>query len=185
MAFCNEMLGSILDSGQRRWRTRRSRTSAWLTCPLPKAEGFFSGGWILVSQRLLEYNAWASIGSSGLDFLVLLSIFFFLAKIFLPVPWISDSRRLSPRIHNASTSWKKGPFLYTIWKVKFWSKNSILTKPQHFHEFFTQIFLPMFLVKSKLSTAKKSKTTTFSRVFHPKKIDNFLGKSILNFWTKN
>ena len=32
----------------------------------------------------------------------------------------------------------------------------------------------------------KSKTTTFSRVFHPKKkIDNFLGKSKLNFWTKN
>ena len=30
-----------------------------------------------------------------------------------------------------------------------------------------------------------SKTTTFSRVFHPKKIDHFLGKSKLNFWTKN
>ena len=108
MAFCNEMLGSILDSGQRRWRTRRSRTSAWLTCPLPKAEGFFSGGWILVSQRLLEYNAWASNRILFLDFLVLLSIFF-LAKIFLPLPWISDSRRLSRRIHNASASWKKGP----------------------------------------------------------------------------
>ena len=27
-------------------------------------------------------------------------------------------------------------------------------------------------MKSKLSTAKKSKTTTFSRVFHPKKPDN-------------
>ena len=40
-------------------------------------------------------------------------------------------------------------------------------------------------MKSKLSTAKKSKTTTFSRVFHPKKIDNFLGKLKLNFWTKN
>ena len=47
---------------------------------------------------------------------------------------------------------------HTIRKVKFLSKNSILTKPQHFHEFFT-----IFLVKSKLSTAKKSKTTTFSR----------------------
>ena len=40
-------------------------------------------------------------------------------------------------------------------------------------------------MKSKLSTAKKSKTTTFSRVFHPKKIDNFLEKLKLNFWTKN
>ena len=58
-------------------------------------------------------------------------------------------------------------------------------KPQHFHEFFIQIFFIIFLVKSKLSTAKKPKTTTFSRVFHPKKIDNFLGKSKLNFWTKN
>ena len=87
---------------------------------------------------------------------------------------------------------------HTIRKVKFLSKNSILTKSQHFHEFFTQffgqffswnqscqqlkspkpqhfhefftqiIFWTIFLVKSKLSTAKKSKTTTFSRVFHPK-----------------
>ena len=74
--------------------------------------------------------------------------------------------------------------MHTIRKVKFLSKYSILTKPQHFHEFFAQFFLTIFLVKSKLSTAKKSKTTTFSRVFHPK-IDNFLGKSKLNFWTKN
>ena len=57
---------------------------------------------------------------------------------------------------------------HTILKVQFLSKNSILTKPQHFHEFFIQTFLTIFLVKSKLSTAKKSKTTTFSRVFHPK-----------------
>ena len=45
--------------------------------------------------------------------------------------------------------------------------------------------LKIFLVKSKLSTAKKSKTTTFSRVFHPKKIDNYFEISKLNFWTKN
>ena len=48
-------------------------------------------------------------------------------------------------------------------------KSKFCPKPQRFHEFFTQIFLTIFLVKSKLSTAKKSKTTTFSRVFHPKK----------------
>ena len=53
---------------------------------------------------------------------------------------------------------------HTIRKVKFLSKNSNSTKPQHFHESFT----PFFLVKSKLSTAKKSSTTTFSRVFHQK-----------------
>ena len=46
-------------------------------------------------------------------------------------------------------------------KVKFLSKKSILTK------------LYNFLGKSKLSTTKKCKTTTFSRVFHPKKIDIF------------
>ena len=35
-----------------------------------------------------------------------------------------------------------------------------------FTSFSPQFFLTIFLVKSKLSTAKKSKTTTFSRVFH-------------------
>ena len=39
-----------------------------------------------------------------------------------------------------------------------------------FSRFFSsKFFLTIFLVKSKLSTAKKSKTTTFSRVFHPPK----------------
>ena len=44
--------------------------------------------------------------------------------------------------------------IHTIRKVKFLCKNSIVTK------------LYNFLGKSKLSTAIKSKTTTFSRVFH-------------------
>ena len=66
-----------------------------------------------------------------------------------------------------------------------YSKRSILTKNQTFSRVFQpKFFLIIFLVKSKLSTAKKSKITTFSRVFHPQKIDNFLGKSKLNFWTK-
>ena len=33
---------------------------------------------------------------------------------------------------------------HTILKVKFLSKNSILTKPQHFHKFFTQNFFDNF-----------------------------------------
>ena len=33
---------------------------------------------------------------------------------------------------------------HTIRKVKFLSKNSILTKPQHFHEFFIQFFFDNF-----------------------------------------
>ena len=37
-----------------------------------------------------------------------------------------------------------------------------------FTSFSPKFFLTIFLVKSKLSTAKRSKTTTFSRVFHPK-----------------
>ena len=49
--------------------------------------------------------------------------------------------------------------IHTILKVKFLSKN--------FTSFLPKFFLTIFLVKSKLSTAKKSKTTTFSRVFHP------------------
>ena len=65
--------------------------------------------------------------------------------------------------------WQLKQRTHTIRKVNFLSKNSILTEPQHFHEFFTQFFLTIFLVKSKLSTGKQSKTTTFSRVFHPKK----------------
>ena len=61
-------------------------------------------------------------------------------------------------------------------KIQFWQNPNI----------FTQIFLTIFLVKSKLSTAKESKPKTFSKVFPPpKKIYHFLGKSKLNFWTKN
>ena len=52
--------------------------------------------------------------------------------------------------------------IHTIREVKF------------FPEFFPRIFfLTIFLVKSKLSTAKKPKTTTLSRVFNNKKVYNF------------
>ena len=44
-----------------------------------------------------------------------------------------------------------------------------------FASFSSKFFLTIFLVKSKLSTAKKSKTTTFSRVFYRKKMKIFLG----------
>ena len=88
-----------------------------------------------------------------------------------------------------------------------YSKSQIFV--QHFHEFSPKILLAIFFVKSNLSAAKKSKTTTFSRIFSlkfltiflvksklptakkskittfsPKKFDNFLGKSKLNFRTK-
>merc|ERR1711860_188877 len=100
-------------------------------------------------------------------------------------------------------------YSHTIRKVKFLSKNSILIKPKHFHEFFTQIFfdnfsreikvvnslkvqnhniftsfspkifLTIFLVKSKLSTAKKSTS------FHPKEFYNFSRKIKVEFLDKN
>ena len=64
---------------------------------------------------------------------------------------------------------------HAIQKVKFLSTNSILTKNTTFSRVFRPIFfLTIFLVKSKLSTAKKPKSTTFSRVFHPNFFfDNF------------
>ena len=77
-------------------------------------------------------------------------------------------------------------------RLSHYSKSQIFVQkfnfdqtPNIFTSFSPHIFLTIFLVKSKLTRAKKSKTTTFSRIFHPIKIDNFLGKSKLNFWTKN
>ena len=46
----------------------------------------------------------------------------------------------------------------------------------HSHYSKSQIFVQKF---------NFDKTPTFSRVYHPNKIDHFLGKSKLNFWTKN
>ena len=91
---------------------------------------------------------------------------------------------------------------HTIRKVKFLSKNSILTKLYNFlgklklsttkkcksptfsRVFHPNFFLTIFLVKSKLSTAKKSKTTTFSRVFHPPKNRQFSREIKVEFLDK-
>ena len=62
-------------------------------------------------------------------------------------------------------------YLHTIRKVKFLSKNSILQNPNIFTSFSHKFFLTIFLVKSKLSTAKKSKT--FHEFFTPKKTRQF------------
>ena len=53
-----------------------------------------------------------------------------------------QKRKRAPRAAGGNFLKKKN--LHTIRKVKFLSKNSILTKPQHFHEFFTQFFLQYF-----------------------------------------
>ena len=57
-------------------------------------------------------------------------------------------------------------------------------KTLRFHEFIIQNFFDIFLVKSKLSTAKKSKTTTFSRVFHPPKNRQFSREIKVEFLDK-
>ena len=51
-----------------------------------------------------------------------------------------------------------------------------------FTSFSPKFFLTIFLVKSKLSTAKKCQTAAFSRVFTQ---NNSTIESKLNFWTKN
>ena len=58
-------------------------------------------------------------------------------------------------------------------KIQFWQNLNIFTS------FSPKIFLTIFLVKSKLSTAKKSNPPS------KKKIDIFFAKLKLNFWTKN
>ena len=75
--------------------------------------------------------------------------------------------------------------IHTILKVTFLSKSSILTKPQHFHEFFTQNFVDNFSREIKSCQQLKSLKPQHFHEFFTKKIDNFLGKSKLNFWTKN
>ena len=64
-------------------------------------------------------------------------------------------------------------------KIQSWQNANIFTS------FSPKNVLTIFLVKSKLSTAKKSKTAAFSRVFTQNNSTIFLGKSKLNFWTKN
>ena len=78
-----------------------------------------------------------------------------------------------------------------FWQFFLWNESCQQLKspkPQHFHElheFFIQIFLGQFFSwNESCQQLKKSKITTFSRVFHPKTINNFLGKSKLNFWKK-
>ena len=58
--------------------------------------------------------------------------------------------------------------LHTIQKVTIFVQKLNFDKTPTFSRVFTQFFLTIFLVKSKLSTAKKPKTTTLSRFFTQK-----------------
>jgi len=66
-----------------------------------------------------------------------------------------------------------------VQKFNFDKKNNI------FKSFSSKIVLTIFLVKSKLSTAKKPKTTTFSRVFHQKKNRQLFWEIKVEFLDKN
>ena len=70
--------------------------------------------------------------------------------------------------------------------IQFSREIKVVNNPPTFSRVFhPKFFLTIFLVKSKLSTAKKSKTAAFSWVFTQTNSKIFLGKSKLNFWTKN
>ena len=66
-----------------------------------------------------------------------------------------------------------GNYLTTFDSTQFEKSNC--QNPNIFASFHPNFFLTIFFVKSKLLTAKKSNTTTFSRVFHPKKSTIFFG----------
>ena len=82
---------------------------------------------------------------------------------------------------NIFTSFSPNFFL-TIFLVK--SKLSTAKTTTFSRVFHPKFFLTTFLVKSKLYTAKKSKTTTFSRVFHPEKSTTFSGNQSWIFGQK-
>ena len=69
-------------------------------------------------------------------------------------------------------SWKKKSwvffFSFFFWKVKFMSKNSILTKPQHFHEFLPNIFWQFFSWNQSCQQLKSPKPQHFHEFFTPK-----------------
>ena len=96
----------------------------------------------------------------------------------------SRSRSKSPRpqtlpglvkASNKSTSPTVILQFYTIQKVKFLSKNSILTNPQHFHEFFTQIFFDNFSREIKVVNSSKVQNHNTFTSFSPKKSTIFSG----------
>ena len=75
---------------------------------------------------------------------------------------------------------------HTILKVKFLSKNSILTKKPTFSRVFhPNFFWQFFSWNQSCHQLRSLKPQHFHEFFTPIKIDNFLGKSKLNFWTKN
>ena len=81
-----------------------------------------------------------------------------------------------------SAGWDSGFLENEIFKNV--QKFSFDKSPKSSRVFHPNFFWTIFLVKSKLSTAKQSKTTTFSRVFHPKKNRQFSREIKVEFLNK-
>ena len=91
--------------------------------------------------------------------------------------WFHFKSRTSQRKVNSSD--------HTIRKVKFLSKNSILTKPQHFHEFFTQFFFWQFFSWNQSCQQLKSpKPKHFHEFLTPEKSTIFSGNQSWFFGQK-
>ena len=121
---------------------------------------------------------------------ILLIPFFFC--LFFPVYWFyllpaSKYTYLANNWHtNRKVKFLSKKFNFDKNFTIFFGKSKLSTTKKCKSPTFSRVFHPkFFLVKSKLSTAKKSKTAPFSRVFTQNNSTIFLVKSQLNFWTKN
>ena len=90
-----------------------------------------------------------------------------------------------PRLLVPQWPKKTTPPLHTILKVKFVFKNLILTKSQHFHEFFIQKFFGQFFSWNESCQQLKSpKPQHFHEFFTPKKSTIFTGNQSWIFGQK-
>ena len=93
-----------------------------------------------------------------------------------------DKINLRNLFFNAMERSERRPNYWECVTLTHYSKSQIFDQKFNFDKiptfsrvFTNFFFLTIFLAKSKLSTAKKSKTTTFSRDFHPNKLTIFSG----------
>ena len=77
-------------------------------------------------------------------------------------------------------------WLYTLFeKSNFCPKIQFWQNPNFFTSFSPNFFSQFFSWNQSCQQLKSPIPQQFREFFTPKKIDNFLGKSKLNFWTKN
>ena len=137
MAWGNEMLGSILDSGL-------GLLHGWLVPCLMRKAFFRRVDFGQSTSPRIQCMSKHRTAAARWTFFFSPSLLF--PKIFLPVPWISDSRRLSRRIHNAEKKGLEGtlPVLMIRKVTTFYSKVSSLydLSPPSNGLVYMSIFLP-------------------------------------------